>query len=105
MGKRLLGVKVLVLEDDTELREVIVEYLTMDGAEVSQAPSGSEGFGAFVLAHPKVIVSDLWMPDGDGYDFIRRVRRLPPGAGGERQGCCRVKFKKARLRQRGAAAA
>lgn len=71
-----------MLEDDTDTREAIVEYLTMEGADVSHAASGAEGFGAFVLVHPKVIISDLWMPNGDGYEFIRRVRGLPPSMGG-----------------------
>jgi CheY-like chemotaxis protein len=81
-AKRLHEVRVLVIEDDPDSRESVVEYLSLEGADVSHAASGSEGFGAFVLTRPTVIVSDLWMPGGDGYDLIRRVRALPSTSGG-----------------------
>jgi DNA-binding response OmpR family regulator len=81
-AKRLHAVRVLVVEDDADSRESVVEYLMMEGADVSCASTGSEGFGAFVLTRPKVIVSDLCIPDGDGYQLIKRVRELPAVWGG-----------------------
>jgi CheY-like chemotaxis protein len=56
--------------------------LELEGASVSEAGSGDEGFALFRRRPPDVIVSDLWMPDGSGFDFIGRVRELPPEQGG-----------------------
>jgi CheY-like chemotaxis protein len=84
VGKtRLLeGVHVLVVEDDADLRESVVEGLRLEGARVSIATSGNAGFDAFIRERPDVIVSNVLMPDGTGYDMIMRVRGLPPEQGG-----------------------
>jgi CheY-like chemotaxis protein len=79
---RLRGVRVLVVEDDTDLRESTVACLDMEGADVFCAATGNSGFERFVEVRPQVIVSDLWMPNGTGYDLIGRVRALPSEAGG-----------------------
>jgi CheY-like chemotaxis protein len=81
-NKRLHAIKVLVVEDDADARESVVEYLTFEGAQVSQASSGTDAYWAFLLMRPSVVVSDLQMPDGDGYDFIRKLRALPAATGG-----------------------
>jgi CheY-like chemotaxis protein len=78
----LTGVRALVVEDDPDLREGVSVMLEMEGAAVSSAASGNSGFSAFLQARPDIIVSDLWMPDGDGFDFIEHVRHLSPEAGG-----------------------
>ncbi len=79
---RLKGVRALVVEDDPDLREGVLVMLEMEGADVESAASGNTGFSSFLHARPDVIVSDLWMPDGDGFDFIEHVRNLPPETGG-----------------------
>jgi CheY-like chemotaxis protein len=78
----LTGVRALVVEDDADLRDGIVQCLRMEGAHVSSADVGGAGFDVFVRERPDVIVSDLWMADGSGYDFVERVRKLPPDRGG-----------------------
>jgi CheY-like chemotaxis protein len=78
----LAGVRVLVVEDDPDLREGVVECLEMEGAKVAGAGTGDAGFDTFVRERPDVILSDLWMPGGSGLDFIQRVRGLPPEEGG-----------------------
>jgi CheY-like chemotaxis protein len=75
-------VRTLVVDDDRDLRDGLVECLRMEGAEVFGAATGNEGFDTFVRERPNVIVSDLWMPDGTGYQLIARIRRLPPAQGG-----------------------
>jgi CheY-like chemotaxis protein len=60
----------------------MVEWFEMEGAAVSAAASGNQGFHAFVADRPDVIVSDIWMADGDGCGFIRRVRALSVAQGG-----------------------
>jgi CheY-like chemotaxis protein len=80
--ERLREVRVLVVEDDQDTREIVAEFLALSGAVVFQAPTGVEGFDAFERERPDVVVSDLWMPGGDGYEMIRRIRALPPDRGG-----------------------
>jgi CheY-like chemotaxis protein len=79
---QLAGIRTLVVEDDPDIREGVVEFLEMEGAEVSTAETGDAGFDTFQRERPDLIVSDLWMPQGTGIDFIRRVRDLPPEQGG-----------------------
>jgi CheY-like chemotaxis protein len=81
-GRLLEGVRALAVEDDPSQLECLVEFLKSDGAKVSAAASGNSAFAAFLQEKPDVIVSDLWMPDGSGYEFIDRVRKLPPEGGG-----------------------
>jgi signal transduction histidine kinase/CheY-like chemotaxis protein/PAS domain-containing protein len=78
----LHGVRVLVVEDDADARELLRELLMQFHAEVSTAQSADEGLARLGEVRPDVIVSDIGMPDVDGYEFIRRVRRLPSAAGG-----------------------
>ena len=81
-ARQLEGLRVLVVENDPDLRVGVIELLSSEGATVSNAESGNSGLAAFVSDPPDLVLSDLWMPDGDGYDFIRAVRRLPPEQGG-----------------------
>jgi CheY-like chemotaxis protein len=79
---RLGGARIIVVEDDRDTREMIAEFSRQEGAVVFEAGSGNEGFDVFVRERPDVVVSDLWMPNGDGYEMIRRIRALSPERGG-----------------------
>ena len=74
--------RVLVAEDDPDTCDLLYEALTRAGAQVSVASSGHAAFDAFTRDTPDVVVSDLKMPDGDGYELIRRIRSLPQEEGG-----------------------
>lgn len=78
----LQGLRVLVVEDDPDIRFLLGCILTEAGAEVASAESAAEGFDAVRGFHPQLLVSDIGMPCEDGYSFIRRVRALGAGAGG-----------------------
>jgi CheY-like chemotaxis protein len=80
--RELSGVRVLVADDDDDLLELFVELLSVFGIEVSTARSGEEAFAEFLARRPDVIISDIQMPNGTGYDLIRKVRALPPEQGG-----------------------
>jgi CheY-like chemotaxis protein len=80
--RRLSGAHVLVVDDDADVRQCAVDVFQLEGASVSEASSGDAAFDLFRLRPPEVIVSDLWMPDGSGFDLIRRVRALTPEHGG-----------------------
>jgi CheY-like chemotaxis protein len=79
---RLNGMRVLIVEDDQDTREMIAEFFRLHGAIVFEASKGHEGFDVFERERPDIVVSDLWMPGGDGYEMMRRIRALPPELGG-----------------------
>jgi len=75
-SRRLENVDVLVVDDDAETREVLKVVLGFEGARVTTAPSVADAVAAIERRWPDVLVSDIGMPGEDGYDLIRRVRRL-----------------------------
>jgi two-component system CheB/CheR fusion protein len=79
---RLDGVRLLIVDDEPNTREVFSELLQSAGAETRMAASAQEGFELFVQFRPDVIVSDIAMPGEDGYSLIRRVRKLSRSQGG-----------------------
>ncbi|HYD01173.1 MAG TPA: hybrid sensor histidine kinase/response regulator, partial [Phycisphaerales bacterium] len=78
----LAGARVLAVDDDPDARELVRRILTEAGAEVCVAAGGGEAFDKVSLLQPTVIVSDLGMPDLDGFGFLRKVRALPTDSGG-----------------------
>ncbi len=78
----LRGVRVLVVDDEADARELVAAVLTDAGATVETAGSATEGFERFRIFRPNVLVSDIGMPDEDGYSLMRRIRRLPRTEGG-----------------------
>ena len=74
--------RALVVDDDPDTREMLSEFLALDSAVVFRAGSGAEAFEIFERERPDIVVSDLWMPGGDGYEMIRRIRALAPEEGG-----------------------
>jgi signal transduction histidine kinase/ActR/RegA family two-component response regulator len=75
---RLDGVRILVVEDDADNREMLVEALELSGAVATPAASAREALELARSARPDVIVSDISMPGEDGYDLIRGLRALSP---------------------------
>jgi signal transduction histidine kinase/ActR/RegA family two-component response regulator len=78
----LRGVRVLLVEDDADSRELVALILRSGGASVTAAPSAQEALQVFETFRPDILVSDIGMPDMDGYAFIRHVRARPPELGG-----------------------
>ncbi len=78
----LSGLRVLLVEDDDDMRQSLCSLLEQLGAEVRGAASAEAGLRAMDGFLPHVILSDIAMPGEDGYSFIRRVRRLPVSRGG-----------------------
>lgn len=73
----LRGVRVLVVDDDRDARELIKRLLIEHDAEVQTVPSAKEALQILNTAGADVLLSDIGMPDMDGYDLIRAVRALP----------------------------
>ena len=72
----LQGVRLLVVDDEPDARELLGMILEEAGAEVVTAACADEALAAFERLRPDVLVSDIGMPQCDGYDLIRRVRLL-----------------------------
>ncbi|WP_414542094.1 GAF domain-containing protein [Nostoc sp. CCY0012] len=79
----LQGVQVLVVDDDTDTRELIVFLLEQAEASVISVTSASAALAALTQSPPDILISDIGMPDMDGYMLIRQVRALPPEQGGQ----------------------
>jgi PAS domain S-box-containing protein len=77
----LKGVRVLVVDDEADARDLIATVLMEAGAEVETARSAAEGFELFKQFRADVLVSDVGMPDEDGFSFMRRIRALAPSEG------------------------
>ncbi len=80
---RLDGLRVLVVDDDEDARNLIERVLADEGALVSCASSAVEGLRAVGEVGPDVIVSDIGMPEMDGYALIHQIRSLPADRGGQ----------------------
>jgi len=78
----LNGVKVLVVDDEPDARELIRLVLEGCDAEVITAASAQEALEVLKRERPDVLVSDIGMPQSDGYQLIRKVRTLDPKTGG-----------------------
>lgn len=79
----LQGLKVLVVDDEADTRELIREVLKECGSEVITSPSVAEALIALEQHKPDILISDLGMPDEDGYALISKIRALPAERGGQ----------------------
>lgn len=82
IGQPLAGLRVLVVDDDRETRELIKTILEEGGADVCAVPSVNKAVEALDHHGPDVLVSDIAMPERDGYELIRYVRSRAQAAGG-----------------------
>ena len=81
--RSLDGLRVLLVDDEPEAREIISTVIGRTGAEVKACISASEALAKVTEWRPDVILSDIAMPEEDGYSFIGKVRSLPREKGGE----------------------
>ena len=78
----LESVRVLVVEDESDARELIKRVLEQYHADVRTVGSANEALEALISSRPDVIISDIGMPGMDGYEFMRKVRRRVSEHGG-----------------------
>ncbi|HET6978372.1 MAG TPA: PAS domain S-box protein [Pyrinomonadaceae bacterium] len=79
---RLDGLRILVVDDEADTRDLLKQGLEYCGATVKVVGSAAEAIESLKLSVPDILISDIGMPGTDGYDFIRNVRQLPAHQGG-----------------------
>jgi len=79
---RLHGVRVLVVDDEPDARDLLELLLQAAGSRVQKTASAAEALACLPTFRPDVIVSDIGMPFEDGHSLLRRVRELPAAQGG-----------------------
>jgi PAS domain S-box-containing protein len=76
---RLDGLRILIVDDEVDSRRAVFKVLQSAGAVVTAASSVTEAMKMIVRTPPDILVSDIGMPDEDGYDLIRKVRAAGHG--------------------------
>ncbi|HEY8090773.1 MAG TPA: response regulator [Polyangiaceae bacterium] len=79
----LRGMRVLVVDDDADNREMLATILAYSGALVATADSAAEALSVFRRERPHVLISDIGLPDEDGFALLKKVRALPASDGGD----------------------
>ena len=74
--RRLDGLKILLVEDHAETRDLLSAILTQAGSLVTSAGSVQDGFDLYYVTHPHIVISDLGLPGEDGFELIRKIRAL-----------------------------
>src|SRR4029079_5000347 len=82
-GSPLTGLRILIVEDDDDSRDMLATILKFHGADVLTAENVPDGFETFRSTRPDILISDVGLPEKDGYDLIRHIRSLPKDEGGQ----------------------
>jgi PAS domain S-box-containing protein len=80
--EEIAGLKILVVDDEADTRDLLGVVLGACGAQVLTAATAREALELAARSKPDVLISDIGMPDEDGFELIRRVRELPAESGG-----------------------
>jgi CheY-like chemotaxis protein len=70
--------RILIIDDDPNLRRLLARILQSDGHEVIEASNGTDGLARFAAAPPALVITDILMPEKEGIETIRDLRRLAP---------------------------
>ena len=84
----LVGVRVLVVDDTPSVLDILTAVLQQNGATVTATSTAEEALRLLEDVRPHVLLSDLEMPEKDGYWLIREVRALPAPQGGSTPAAC-----------------
>jgi CheY-like chemotaxis protein len=79
----LSGIRILVVDDEADMREFLAVMLEDYGAQVKVVSSAGEALEALTQVKPDILLSDIGMPEVDGYMLIRQIRAMPPEQGGK----------------------
>jgi len=78
----LSGIRILAVDDSSDTCELLKILLSEYGVEVTAATSAAEAIATFETLQPDVLISDIGMPEVDGYTLIQQIRALAPEKGG-----------------------
>ncbi|NJO08223.1 MAG: response regulator [Chloroflexaceae bacterium] len=78
----LLDLRILLVDDQPDLLELLQDIFTPCGSMVQMCTSAEEALTMVQTWHPNILISDIAMPEKDGYWLINQIRALPPEAGG-----------------------
>lgn len=67
--------RILVVDDEANIRRIVASYLRVEGFEVIEAADGRAALSAFDRSSPDLVILDVMMPGGDGIDVLRELRR------------------------------
>jgi PAS domain S-box-containing protein len=98
------GMHILVVDDDPDSLEVLTSLLQMHGARLTATSGSTEALRLLQHDRPDLLISDIAMPDRDGYWLLEQVRRLPPERGGDVKAVALSAFASVAARERALAA-
>ncbi|HEY9676340.1 MAG TPA: PAS domain S-box protein [Waterburya sp.] len=79
----LKGIRVVVVDDEVDMREFLAFMLKDYGAQVTVVASAKEALEVLPQVMPDILLSDIGMPEVDGYMLMRQIRAMPPAQGGQ----------------------
>jgi CheY-like chemotaxis protein len=103
-GVALNGLRLLIVDDEADTRDLLTALLTQHGAEVRVCASSGEALALVEQWQPDVLIADIGMPDEDGYTLLRKIRALPPERGGHIPAAALTAFARSEDRVRALAA-
>jgi PAS domain S-box-containing protein len=74
----LKGIRVFIIEDEPDTREFLERFLTTYGAAVVAVSTATEALARLPVCEADILISDIGLPDMDGYDLMQQVRRMEP---------------------------
>ncbi|HEY9697932.1 MAG TPA: PAS domain S-box protein [Trichocoleus sp.] len=79
----LQGIHILIVDDEPDMRDYVSTVLEQAGAEITLVGSAAQAVAAVMRHIPDLIISDIGMPQVDGYMLLQQIRQLPPDQGGQ----------------------
>lgn len=73
---RLNGLRLLVVDDDADAREILTFLFSGEGANIVAAATANEALEVLSLFQPDILISDIRLPDSDGYLLLLKIRNL-----------------------------
>lgn len=71
--------RILIIDDDPSLLQLFKQFLSGEGHIVSSASNGKEGLSLMKQQRPDLIITDIMMPEMDGLEVVREIRKSHPG--------------------------